>query len=478
MNPKELIEKSLIRAKAELNVARKLYIQDRLNIYNDNWKGILKAAVDEQFSEKTRENIKQMLDDSVNVLKRIVKEISGVYAGETARRALRQDNTEDENYKNIISAIPANIICQEVNRLTNLCNESFVYIVPRNKRIEYDILTPDLVEVIQNEDDPTKIDAITIIQTFVDTVGKTKIYYIYWDVYGNHLKFDENLMPVKIPNNEAGVNPYKDPNDPSKTILPFVLFHKDWPLSSIWNTTSGNDLVSANKQIGVLATYLNYLMKVGSFKMLTFTGVDIKDIPQEIVFDPLYPKAVKSPDGQIGTVDLQINMDQIWTIIINKIGVIANNYGLSLDNFKVNISAQSGFALRLKNFALEKVVNEQRKVYRIYENELFDKTRIINNYFYKTKKIDEKAKFIVDYEETEYPSSPEEIRMQWKFDIQLGARSILDYIRYINPDLKSDEEAKEYLEKNVEINNEIRDEFGVSVDKLLEAAFQEQPLMK
>jgi hypothetical protein len=479
----KIVKDLLDQAKDDLESSRKQEARDRLNIYYDNWDDILEDEIEEQFAKETRENVKQMRAQDSNVLKRIVKEISIVYQKEASRSYTIGEGEkakEDERYNDLMKQIPVNLTLQETNRLTNLCNESLIYIVPRNERIEYDILTPDLVEVYQSETNSKEFEAIVFTQSFVDTKGNTSLFYVYWDIYGRHLKYDQDFNPVKIEDNSEGINPYKDPDNPGQTILPFVMFHKDFPIDSIWNTTGGGDLVSGTKQIGVLLTYLNYLFKVASFKQLVFSGISIDEIPKKLIYDPLFPLVNKNTEGNISTVDHQIDITPLWELIYSKIGALANNYGLSLDNFKLSGDAESGWALQIKNLGLDKIVKEQIKLYRWHELDLFNKTRIVNNTKYKDK-ISEKGIFKVDFAELQYPENPEDIRKQWKFDIALGAKSITDYAMAVNPDLKTDDDAKKHIEENVEINKTIAEETGVSIEKLLEKAFteeKEEPLVE
>lgn len=463
----ELIEMVLQREKTLIDYARRVEIEKRLDLYHDNYKLILQNEIDNQFHKSTRGNVKQMIDDSSNVLKRIINEISLVYK-QNAVRSYKVNDEDDERYKEILDQMPVDLTMQEVNRKTNLCNECLIYIVPRNDKIDYDIITPDKVEVYQHREDPTKPAGIMFSKAYVDTINNTKIRKVYWDIEGQHMIYDEHDNVL-----ENLGNPYTDINNPEKTILPFVIFHKNYMIDSIWDRTSGNDLVSGTIQIGVLLTYLNYLMKVGSFKMLTFTGIDIKDIPQDLIFDPLFAKVIKDPSGQIGTVDLQLALNVIWEIIYNKIGALANNYGLSLDNFKLTADAQSGYALKIKNLGIENIIEGQRKFYRYYENELFEKTKIVNNTIYKDKQIKDGGIFRIDFAETEYPESPFDIREQWLFDIKMGAKSIFDYVKFVNPDIKNDEDAEKVISQNVEINNMVNEEYGISIDKLLESAFKQ-----
>lgn len=472
-----LVKDLLKKAKEDLESSRKQEVSDRLDIYRDSWETILNNELNAQFHEKTRGNIKQMLALDSNVLKRVVKEISVVYQ-ESAVRSYTlgegEQAKEDETYQELLSKIPINIIMQETNRLTNLCNESLIYIVPRGEKIDYDIITPDIVEVSQSQTKATDVEAIVFTQTFVDTLGDTTIFYIYYDIFGRHLKFDEDFNPVKIEGNEKGINPYKDPNNPGQTILPFVIFHKDYPINAVWNTTGGGDLVNGTKQVGVLLTYLNYLIKMASFKQRYFKGIPLDDVPMTLVHDPAFTLVVSNPEGDVGVLDFQVALKEIWELIYSKIGAIANNYGMSLDNFRLTGDAQSGYALRIKNRGLEKIVEEQIKLYRWHERELFEKTKIINNTAYPKKKIADNGDFKIDFVEQEYPEAPEEERQQWKFDISMGAKSIADYAMSVNPDLKTQDEAIEYIKSNDEINKTIEAETGISVATLLEKAFKEE----
>lgn len=462
-----LIEKLFKQEKLSNDSARRNEIEKRLNIYHDNYKEILKKEINNQFHEDTRDNVKQMIDDSSNVLKRIIDEISLVYQ-KNADRSYVIGEKENQNYQDLMTGIPVDIIMQETNRMTNLCNESLVYIVPR-KKIEYDILTPDQIEVFQNEDDPTKVDAVLFTKTYVDSVDNISIQKVYWDVYGNHMIFDSDDQLI-----ENFGNPYKDPENKERTILPFVIFHKNFNKDSVWDKTGGNDLVSGTIQIGVLLTYLNYLMKVGSFKMLTFTGINPDDVQQDLIFDPLSPKIVKETSGSIGTVDMQIELEKLWAIIYNKIGALANNYGMSLDNFKLSADAQSGFALKIKNQGLEKAISNQRKFYRYYEKELFEKTKIINNTMFKKNKIGDNGLFKIDFAETEYLEDPNETREQWKFDIKMGVKSIYDYLRFVNPDVKDDKQAEAMLKTNTDINKDVQEKYGIDVATLIKETFPEE----
>lgn len=473
---KELVLESIRIAKRNANEARKRETAKRIDIYKDNGKIYIENEMKNQFSKYTRDAIKQMIDDSQNITKRIINEISTLYAIEPKRAAILNEK-EDDIYKNVLSNIPGlNILMNEVNKYTNLCNHALIYIAPdrKAKKLRLSLITPNFIDVIQDENDKTQPAAIILTNTYIDTAGNTNIYYDYWDIYGVFKRFDEDFNEIQFSDN-PGINPYKDPNNPEKTILPFVIFNRNMPISEIWDTTSGEDIISANIQIGVLLTYLNYLLKWQSFKQLYVQNVDFTNIQKEVILDPAFPITIKG-DGSAGVLNFQIDIKQIWDIINQKIGAVANNYGMSLNNFKLQGSAQSGFSLKIQKEGLLEARAKQIPLYRLKENELFYKMRIIwNTYF--NENINEKAKFYIDYGEFNFQDSPEEERKRWKFDIEMGAKNILDYLMTINPDVKNYEDAEEILKKNVEVNNNMKTSYGIDIDKLVAKVLKEGSLV-
>lgn len=136
-----LVMEALRRAKANEDTARKLNTQNRLNVYNDDFKTLIQSELARQFTEETFQNIKLMVDDSNNVLKRIVNDISTVYK-EGAQRVAGIEQADgklkpDLRYGETIRSQPTDLLLDKTNKLCNVCNEVFVRVAPANGITEY-----------------------------------------------------------------------------------------------------------------------------------------------------------------------------------------------------------------------------------------------------------------------------------------------------------------------------------------------------
>jgi hypothetical protein len=463
-----LIRDSLEEAKSACELERKTEATRRLSLLSDDWSDLLKTAVEGQFHAKTRDNIKQLLDTTQNVFKRVVYLISQVYAYGIDRRAMVGEEP-DARYAELMDNPVLDVKMSEVNRYSNALGECIVGIIPKDGGIEYIILTPDLVTVTQKPGSPTEIDTLSYEVAYVNTAGDSDIKRVYWDIYGNHRITDANGVDItaeELPDNPDGVNPYRDPENPGHTILPFVVFHASVPIWDFWNWTSGQDLVDGTLMIGVLLTYVNYLLKMNSFRQLLITGANVDKLPDGLALDPAFVLKITGEGASASVLDFNQDSRPIMEVVKDKLNSLTNAYGVSGDLYRSSAGgASSGYALKLSREELYQRREEQVKVYKSYEHELFEKTRIVNNTAYPSSKISDNAEFSADFNETLFGENPTDIREQWKFDITIGAKSVTDYIRYLNPDM-TEEEAEEKLRTNRRATGRVR-ELGIDTDAIL-----------
>lgn len=461
---KQTIKTSVLEAKERAEKDRMDEAQKKLDLFKDDYEDIIRDRISQLFHEKNYERLYYHVNQSQNILKRVIKEISTIYKSE-AKRTL---SAECKRYEELKTQIKFDVMLKKVNRYTNLMNETLLKIGVRGGKIVYDIITPNICIVIQNEDDPTEPDAILYSLTKTNLlIGKATINWFYWDIDGNHFILDEDFRIIEvIYDAEIAPSPYFDA-DNDKYILPFVVFHREYPDYSFWDQDTGRDLYNANLAIGVNMTLLDYYFKVCSVKQVYIVG-DTSKVPSEQVLDPLSVFSVPAAEGaSVGTLDMQINLEQLVKSITFQINGIINNYGISADQFSLQISEMSGRALKIRNRALMEIREEQMPLYRDSETELYNKTRIVNNawpaFF---PKMNEKAELSVDFGEIEFPDDPmDEIELQGK-KLRMGIISLGQFFQFFNPDIKEENEAEKEIINNLKKLQELTEKYP-SIDETL-----------
>lgn len=456
------IQQVLNSYKSGDELQRKLDAEERLSLYKDESKAIIEEAIKSNFELENYTNIKQMVDDSINITANIVNETSKVYMyGADRRLNVNGEQIEDDRYQEILKQSMIDIVMDKANKYTDLLNECFLLCRPDGDFLTLDIITPDLMTVIQDQDDPRKIFAI-IYEIILQDTQKSSIsqrvgintqdrQFIYYDTDGRHFKFDTNLRLIQNPENPENENPYKDKN--GKYIIPGIMLHKQYNDNSIWDKTSGERMISAHKQIGVIASYFNYLLKVQTYKQMYARGnFDLKLTDKQLL-DPLSVIKIQGENADIDLLDLQADITSFNTILDKKIERALNQEGLSLGDFQKSGSPESGYKLRIKKQPLIEKRNEQIKYYSVYEERLFQIMRIVNNTMFTNAKIADTAEFSIDHGEITIEDDPAERRQNIAFDI---ANNLTNYYEVIANERGVDiEQAKAIYEENKSINEQL-----------------------
>lgn len=467
MEDLNVIEKALKYLNAANEETRKINIEKRLDYYYDNYKTLIEDELEDQFVKKNYENIKLMVDDSLNLVEYVTNETAVLYSKEPVRELSK----ESKRWDALQPILQQNIIMDKINKITYCCNECGVVIQPRNEMIELDILTPNMISIIQQQDDPTKIFGFIYEISLSNTVNinltdkvkyKRDLYkrqFIYYDIEGNHFKFDQNNKIIANENNPENINPYKDKK--GNFILPLVIFHKSYNENAIWDETSGNKLFSATRQIAVVSSLFNYYLKNASHKQPVITGNADVQIPDNQILDNATVLKIIGENADFKLLDFQGNLEQFFQQIMHKIELLLNQEGLALSEFTKAGSGESGYKLQIKKEPLKKKINQQKPFFRIYENELFEKIRIVNNTNY-AEKIDENIEFSIDYAEITEQQDPKEIRENRTWELHNNLTNPLKLIMENNPDIKTEEEAEKVYNENKAINERL----NINLDKV------------
>jgi len=464
---KQAIKLTVLEAKQRAEDERMDEAQEKIDLYQDDFEEIIRTRMQDLFEKANYERLYYHVNHSQNVIKRIVNEISTVYKSE-AKRILSKGC---KRYDELKAKINYDVILKKVNRYTNLLNESMLKIGIRNGEICYDLITPNITMVIQNEQDPTEADAIMYSLTRVNTLfgqKKDEIRWFYWDIEGNHFILNEEMKIIEIVYEDiTNPSPYFD-KEKEQFLLPFVVFHRQHPDYSFWDQDTGRDLYNAALAISINMTMFDYYFKTCSFRQRYAIG-DTQGIPQDQLSDPLTFFCIPPGEGaSVGTLESQVDIEQLVKAITFQINSIINNYGISADMYSLEIPEMSGRALKIRNRALMEQRQEQLPLYRKYEKELYEKTRIINNAWPAfLKNMNEEAEFSIDFGEIEFPDDPmDEIELQTK-KLRAGIISLPQFFQFFNPDIKDEKKAEKAIIANLQALQELEEKYP-NVDKTLD----------
>ncbi len=399
-----------------------------------------------------------MLDTSQNVFRRIIRETSTVYKNGMKRELIRPvakgkpQIVEVPAYAELVKQMELDWRMAEAHRLAKAAWVCFLR--PRMMRstgeMRLDLITPDIAHVDVSADDPMRMKGFGYLVDGVAKNGERKQSWVYYTAE-NVVYLDETGMEIK--------NPYSEDLDVENHygVIPVVPMFTTAPTLQFFDLDWNRDAMRANYIIGVLNTYVNYLVKTQSFKQITFSGEVSSEVLSAIA-DPLFP--IVLPTGAAAaTLDLNTQLEAIDNVVKGKILAIAGNYGISPQNFNVTGDIASGYALRIANRSLEEIRAHDKIVVASCEQKLFDLIRLICEVD-GDGEIPEDVELKLDPGEIEYPPSQGEEQSRWEFEFRNGISNAIDYLIEQNPDLTR-EEAMTQLQKVREESDQLKPETSV-----------------
>ncbi|RKZ28407.1 hypothetical protein DRQ26_01145 [bacterium] len=462
MTPVEqTIENLLLSARRAAAEDFKRNIEKRLDYYYDRQLPYLLELISEQFAHADPLSLQPHF---FNVVKPIVNEISMVYRS-GARRTLFSDRGDEidprlsQLWQEIQNFSRYDAVMKTVNRMVNLCGTVLVKSSFRDGGIKLDILTPNLVDIVQNEDDPTQADGIAYIrpanQTTMQIYGASRrnslqMVIHYWDSE-RYIRLTPTGEVIDVPGNPDGINPYG--------VLPFVRFSNQIPLEGFF-IQGGDDLIVAQDNINLKLTQLNYIVKMQSFSVPVLIGYRG---PERITVSPGKPVVVPlgnvgeqgSPDFRFETPHPQIA--ELIKLLEHEIIRIFRAYGIGSADFSLQGEVKSGFALVMENLKLLESRENELPFYEDAEEELFEIVKRVWNYHssflpaghkFRGVKFPDDVHLQVSVNDISLPKPTAEEVAEWKFMFEHHLATPVDYLmrRY----KLSEQEAQQRWEKTRE----------------------------
>lgn len=481
----------------------KLSVKNLINIYKDNWRYIILDEIARQFTDASYEKLRPLVTTELNLLKRITNETALVYKKNAQRKAqipqkipevkegekpAEQIFKEDANYESIIGKTNLNSIMKQVNKFTKLTNQTMLKVIWRNRKIEFDLLTFDNVEIFTDDEDWTKIIAIKYFidlrlnSTLDDSVitrdttnpiptnnnssiaiseqqiteFTTMFLWTLEDKDSDTKEYKTSFVRTfKLHKGE--MNEVEKENNPyfidGLPVLPFVFFPNKTPHASLLDFTTGNDLIDGNINTALNMIHINNIMKFQSYILMWIKASDKKSFPKSWDIDMSSILALLDTDGntEVGSVDLQAKIRDIWLTLIERVILLYGSRGIPPSAIRIEGTPESGIKAHIDKQALLEAREDDIEIYREKENDLFEIIRAVNNE-HNTLKISEDAELSIDFAEITFPTTRQEDAAADSIEITNNTLTGWQILQRKNPDL-SDDEAKEKYSNNKDFNS-------------------------
>lgn len=442
------------------DIARRINFKKRKNMLQDKLYDQVDGVLRSMFKEPSYIELKKYIDVSCNLMKRLNKEVSLVYQREPERVTTKANQKRLEE---IVSESHMDLLLSKANYYLNGLNDLILFPMVMGNEVSIGMLTPDQVIVFQNADDPSIAEALLIEGTYKLDANTTKAEYIFWSPTRHFVvRETKDGMFEKIFINEDGSSPYKEVCLADGAFYPFVFCHADYRIGEFWDENAGTSLQEATLLVAIQNTFKHFMVPQ-QFKQLAVKMITKDDNVwnNAQISNPLH---IFTTNGEMQVLDWQSAIDKLDTIIGNKITAIANDIGVSAEQMKLQIQAQSGFARLIAKERLLEVRDEQIKYWRLYEIDLFNAIRAVNNVYSLGKPMAPDPKYHIDFAEPKMLTDPmEDLNIKQK-KINMGLLSPVEIIMQENPDLKTREEAIKAFEQNISDRNLVLNDLGLRFD--------------
>lgn len=412
------------------NRARKADARKRLDFYHDTQVDYIQEQLELHFS-----NPEKLTPYFVNIVKKVINNLAMVY-GQPAVREVEGESKDGDIFKEIVesSALPVKV--KMASRYTKLLKTILIRPVWRKGKLDLDILTGEILDVETGES-PEDLKSV-LVTHYPESQKQDQVEFSFWsDESFKRLDYRGNVIK------EEG-NPYK--------VLPFVPLFDRCPTNDFW-LSGGDDLICNQEGINEKLTDLLYVLRqqgfgVGWIKKKTSGGGGMLVDPGSLVELP--------EDGALGYESQKAPIKEILSAIDFLITQAAISNGLSVSTLSTKVVRESGLAKVQGQRELEELRRDDIILWRKYEQQTFNMCRAVWNTHNPGRKISDKAKLKVDFYDPKPVISAKDQAETWRELISLGVISPIDVVMERNPDLKSRNEAKEFLLKVKQENDLFR----------------------
>ncbi|GAB4305484.1 MAG: hypothetical protein Kow0090_21040 [Myxococcota bacterium] len=430
---------------------RRFESREKRRMLNGEFLPLIYAFIDTVFSPEVAVELKKIADPSVNLLTRIADETSLLYRSPPLRNLSRNKG----GYQSALSVIMPGgldaVMRSAQRRLIALGKVALKPVfLPGSGKIEIHHHSPDNLVVLPDYRRPSRPLAVAYSVSDIDEKGREVERWVYFDESFCRVldeQFEDISESVSWYDRERPENPYG--------AIPFVFLSLGEDEDDFWQSLSATDgLYRASLLVALNKTDKQHKMKWASFKQIAVKG-ELKGETADLYRDPA---VIFQLDGDAGVevMDTQSDFAGYDAAISSNISDASCAFGLSLEDFRITLGAQSGFSRLIQREKLIDRNNLQKPMFQKAENELY---RLIARMVEVHKPsgvplLDESDTLNVEFTAPPPAQDFSTLLSAFEKQLKLGLLSPVDIFRMLNPGV-TEEEADTAIRRNLKKTEEL-----------------------
>jgi len=363
------------------------------------------------------------------------------------------DEEQTKRWNDLMRAARSTSRDKRLNKRVELLNTAFSYIRWDGNRIEFDVITPDNLEVYPDENFPADLDKARMIRhrlpALLDCAEPYKERWLAWErIPGETPALDEWGVYVLDNGWQIQPNPFFPDNvNPYKT-FPYVVFNGEEQQDRIFQQID-DTLLTAQVGIDCLATWFHDQMPDGLSVFNTADGM-----PKEQPRGRNYGLNL-DPQDAFSYHDMPMDAAGMKTYLEMFLKAHASLHGLTPDVFSLEseafTQALTGLAAQTDRWDVQEV-REDREPYWEYKLDLRRaKVVAVNNHHAPASKhINPDLRLQVEWAQPTAPIDPQSQAQSRKMEMDIGTGDLLKWIIEDNAEISTREAAQDRFMENLE----------------------------
>ena len=439
--------------------ARRRMARRRLDILRDAHAPLIRAALKgwvtpEVFNAVTGAGAEH-IDISRNPAKRIWEEMASLY-GRPPRRGTKRKG-DFKSYQTLLKGTGFDLFWQSVELRLQACNQVLIWpevvtLSDGRRAVKHRWACPDTFSLVGSDDDPSEIEALVLIDEYVDLGGTGRKRYILWtpDWHAEYEPDRDGLKRTGIVT-EDGPDPVANPYGR----VPHILVSRDYQNDALLDQMSGEDLVSLTIGNGERRCLLRYVEKMSGFKQLMAYGSSV-DLPPQALLDPGYVPVVEGSDVKLMIVDWTTDLKSRQEVFDRDEERAAASRGINAQQYKSTGDYQSGHQARGAERGLAERRIRDAPIWRDAEAGYAKALVMVAKKAGLKELPPEDIEVEVQHAPLEYPTDP---KVQTEVDaarISLGLESAVTICQREHPNWE-ESRCLDFIRKNLQTTAEVND---------------------